>query len=215
MAVPQLTLVPRETIQDKNVKAARKEGNIPAVVYSKGKTTKEVFADEKEIMRLLNEFGSNRKITLNLGGEKTFAIIKEIQKDFMKNQLIHLDLQTLDENVKLTMTMNIHVLNRDVVEQGDFVLQIQANEVEIEMFPRHMPESVEVDASLLKDQDNLTLADLNIAGDENIEIMDDMETVVATLTYIQEIEEEEEETEDVDAADVPTVDETEEEENEE
>ncbi|RQD69477.1 MAG: 50S ribosomal protein L25 [Tindallia sp. MSAO_Bac2] len=214
MAVPQLTLVPRETIQDKNVKAARKEGNIPAVVYSKGKPTKEVFADEKEIMRLLNEFGSNRKITLNLGGEKTFAIIKEIQKDYMKNQLIHLDLQSLDENVKLTMTMNIHILNRDSVEQGDYVLQVQANEVELEMFPRHMPESVEVDAALLKDQDNLTMADLNIASDENIEILDDMETVIATLSYIQEISEEEETDEEVDAADVPTVDETEEDEEE-
>lgn len=207
MAVPQLTLVPRETIQDKNVKAARKDGNIPAVVYSKGKATKEVFADEREIVRLLNEFGSNRKITLNLGGEKTFGIIKEIQKDYMKNQLIHLDLQALDENVKLTMTMNIHIANREAVEQGDYVLQVQANEVEIEMFPRHMPEAVEVDASLLKNQDNLTMADLDIAKDENIEIMDDMDTVIATLSYIQEMKETEE-GEEVDAGDVPTVGET-------
>ncbi|SFH94187.1 large subunit ribosomal protein L25 [Tindallia magadiensis] len=208
MAVPQLTLVPRETIQDKSVKAARKEGNIPAVVYSKGKPTKEVFADEKEIMRLLNEFGSNRKITLNLNGEKSFAIIKEVQKDYMKNQFIHLDLQALDENVKLSMMMNINILNRDSVEKGDYVLQVQANEVEIEMFPRHMPDSVEVDAALLRDKDNLTMADLNIATDENIEILDDKETVIATLSYIQEISEEETE-EVVDAGAVPTVGETE------
>ncbi|SDY73638.1 50S ribosomal protein L25 [Tindallia californiensis] len=208
MAVPQLTLVPRETIQDKSVKAARKEGNIPAVVYSKGKPTKEVFADEKEIMRLLNEFGSNRKITLNLNGEKSFAIIKEVQKDYMKNRFIHLDLQALDENVKLSMMMNINILNRDSVEKGDYVLQVQANEVEIEMFPRHMPDSVEVDAALLRDKDNLTMADLNIATDENIEILDDKETVIATLSYIQEISEEESE-EVVDAGAVPTVGETE------
>jgi large subunit ribosomal protein L25 len=79
------------------------------------------------------------------------------------------------------------------------------------MYPRHMPEKVEVDAALLKEQDNITFADLNIAGDKNIEILDDLETVVATLVYIQQAEEEAAEgEEEMDAAAVPTVDETEE-----
>lgn len=214
MAIPVLTLVPRDTIQGMNVKAARKLGNIPAVVYSKSMETREVFVDEKELRRLIAEFGTNRKITLNMGGDKMFAIIKEIQKENMKNQFFHLDLQALDEKEKLRMTFNIHVLNRDAVERDDFILQVQTNEVDLQMFPRHMPEHVEVDAALLKDQDNITFADLNIASDENIEILGEMETVVGTLVYIQQIEEEPAEgEEEMDAAAVPTVDETEEDED--
>ena len=212
MATPLLNLVPRDTIQGMNVKAARKAGNIPAVVYNRSMDTREVYADEKELRRLIAEFGTDRKITLNLGGEKSFAIIKEIQRFHMKNEILHVDLQALDENEKLRMTFTIHVMNRDTVERDDFILQVQSNEVDLQMFPRHMPEHVEVDASLLKDQDNITLADLNIAEDENIEILDDLETVVATLVYIQQAEEEEEGEEEVDAAEVPTVEETEEEE---
>lgn len=215
MANPVLTIVPRDTIQGMNVKAARKQGNIPAVVYNKSMDTREVYVDERELRSLIAEFGTNRKITLNMGGEKMFAIIKEIQKENMKNQFFHLDLQALDEKEKLKMTFNIHVLNRDAAEQGDYILQVQTNEVDLQMYPRHMPEHVEVDASLLKDQDNITFADLNVANDENIEILGDLETVVATLVYIQEIQEEEEETEggdELDAASVPTVDETEEDE---
>ena len=213
MAIPVLTLVPRDTIQGMNVKAARKLGNIPAVVYNKSMETREVFVDEKELRRLIAEFGTNRKITLNMGGDKMFAIIKEIQKENMKNQFFHLDLQALDEKEKLRMTFNIHVLNRDAVERDDFILQVQTNEVDLQMFPRHMPEHVEVDAALLKDQDNITFADLNIASDENIEILGEMETVVGTLVYIQQIEEEPAEDEEMDAAAVPTVDETEEDED--
>ncbi len=214
MANPVLTIVPRDTIQGMTVKAARKQGNIPAVVYNKSMDTREVYVDERELRSLIAEFGTNRKITLNMGGEKMFAIIKEIQKENMKNQFFHLDLQALDEKEKLKMTFNIHVLNRDAAEEGDYILQVQTNEVDLQMYPRHMPEHVEVDASLLKDQDNITFADLNVAGDENIEILGEMETVVATLVYIQEIAEEEaaEDEEDVDAASVPTVDETEEDE---
>lgn len=214
METPVLTIVPRDTIQGMTVKAARKQGNIPAVVYNKSMDTREVYVDEKELRALIAEFGTNRKITLNMGGEKLFAIIKEIQKENMKNQFFHLDLQALDEKEKLKMTFNIHVLNRDAAEQGDYILQVQTNEVDLQMYPRHMPEHVEVDASLLKDQDNITFADLNVANDENIEILGEMETVVATLVYIQEIveEEEAEDEEDVDAASVPTVDETEEDE---
>jgi large subunit ribosomal protein L25 len=213
MANPIIKLVPRDSIQGMNVKTARKAGNIPAVVYSKSTETREVFADEKDIRRLIAEFGTDRKITLDMGGEKSFAIIKELQKDYLKNVIMHLDLQTLDENEKLKMTFTIHVMNRDSVERDDHILQVQQNEVELLMFPRHMPEHVEVDASLLKEQDNLTMADLNIAGDENIEILSDLETVVGTLVYIQQVEEEPEEAEEeMDAADVPTVGESEEEE---
>ncbi len=216
METPVLTIVPRDTIQGMTVKAARKQGNIPAVVYNKSMDTREVYVDEKELRALIAEFGTNRKITLNMGGEKLFAIIKEIQKENMKNQFFHLDLQALDEKEKLKMTFNIHVLNRDAAEEGDYILQVQTNEVDLQMYPRHMPEHVEVDASLLKDQDNITFADLNVANDENIEILGEMETVVATLVYIQEIveEEEDEDEEDVDAASVPTVEETEEDEEE-
>lgn len=215
MANPVLTLVPRDTIQGMSTKAARKQGNIPAVVYSKSMETREVYADERELRRLIAEFGTNRKITLSIGSDKMFAIIKEIQKENMKNQFFHLDLQALDENEKLRMTFNIHVLNRDTVERDDHILQIQTNEVDLQMFPRHMPEHVEVDASLLKEQDNITFADLNVADDENIEILGEMETVVGTLVYIQQVEEEpaEGEEEEVDAASVPTVDETEEDED--
>ncbi|MDW7670731.1 MAG: 50S ribosomal protein L25 [Bacillota bacterium] len=212
---PVLTIVSRDTIQGMNVKAARKMGNIPAVVYNKSMETREVYVDERELRSLIAEFGTNRKITLNMGGEKMFAIIKEIQKENMKNLFFHLDLQALDEKEKLKMTFNIHVLHRDEVERDDFILQVQTNEVDLQMYPRHMPEHVEVDASLLKEKDNITFADLNIAGDENIEILDDLETVVATLVYVQQAEEEpaEAEEEEMDAAAVPTVDETEEDED--
>ncbi|MEN1761758.1 50S ribosomal protein L25 [Anoxynatronum sibiricum] len=205
MATPVLTLVTRDKIQGMTVKAARKAGNIPGVVYSKSMEPKSVYADERELRRLIAEFGTNRKITLNIGGEKSFGIIKEIQKEYMKNQFIHLDLQALDENEKLKMTFNITVLNRDAVERGDHVLQIQANEVDLQMFPRHMPEHVEVDAALLQEQDNITFADLNVASDENIEILGEMETVIGTLVYIQQAAEETEEGEEVDAAAVPVV----------
>lgn len=205
MENPVLTLVPRETIQGMNVKAARKRGNIPAVVYNKSMETKEVYVDEKQLRKLIAAFGTNRKITLSLGGEKISGVIKEIQKENMKNQFFHLDLQALDENEKLKMTFNIHVMNRDAVEKGDHILQVQTNEVELQMFPRHMPEHVEVDAALLADQDNITYADLNVAKDENIEILGEMETVVATLVYIQEAADEETEEEEVDASAVPTV----------
>lgn len=210
---PELTLVPRDRIQGMNVNTARKAGNIPGVIYGRAKESKSFYADEKELRRLINEFGTSRKISVNMAGEKNFAVIKEIQKINMKNQILHLDLQALDENEKIRMTYNIHILNRDEVERGEQILQVQMSEVDLQMFPRYMPDSVEVDASLLKEQDNITLADLSIASDENIEVLHEMEAVVATLVYVQQAEEEPEETdEDVDAADVPTVDETEEEE---
>jgi large subunit ribosomal protein L25 len=185
MSAPELNLHPRQA--GKNY--GKNTENVPAIVYGQGKEAQSVFLNEKEIKKLLSQFGSSRRITAFFNGEKKSVIIKEIQKDTLKNKLIHVDLQTLDENEKIKMTMPIFIVHRENVETSSEIVQVQLNEVEIQAFPRDLPERIEVNAELLKDKPNITLADLSITGNKKIEILSDLDSIVATMAYVTQHEE--------------------------
>lgn len=185
MSEPQLNLVDRSSKLYNNAKAALRDGHVPGVLYSKGADPQTFFVNDGELSKLLLTYGTNRKVTITLNDKKAYAIIKDYQKNMLKNQLIHIDLQTLNENEKIKVSSTIHFTNRETIEQKDKILQIQMNEIEIQMFPRHMPDSVTADASLLLERDSITVADLNIFNDKNIEILAEPEAVIATLVYAQ------------------------------
>lgn len=195
MATPVLNVELRNINGKNKVPKARKAGKIPGVVYSRGETTKQILLDEKEMQKILSKYGQSMKIALNIEGERTFAVIKEIQRESIKNQLLHADFQTLDENEKIKMIMPIQIINREQVESSVRFIQTNISEVEIQTYPKYLPDKVELDATDLNTKDVLTISDLNIGQNENIEILEDKQKVVASFAYASseaEVEDEEE-----------------------
>ncbi|SNT00540.1 large subunit ribosomal protein L25 [Anaerovirgula multivorans] len=192
MATPMLKAEKREATGKNKVSKERRNGTVPAVVYARGKDTQSIYLNAKEMEKIISQYGMSTKIGLDLNGEKTYTIIKEVQRNTLKSNLLHIDLQTLNENEKIKMTMPIYIMNKEKVESSSEILQVQLGEVEIQTYPKYLPDKVEVNAIKLKEQDNLTLADLNIAGNKNIEILDDVNSVVATIVYASKGEETEE-----------------------
>ncbi len=214
MATPVLNAEIRKATGKSESRKARRIGKIPGVVYSRGEDTKEILFDERDVLRLLSRFGQSARINLNLEGEENFVIIKELQRGIVDKKVIHIDFQTLDEKEKVKMILPIHVINREEVETSSQFVEIFLNEIEIQTYPRYLPDKVELDASKLKEKDALTVADLNIGEDENIEITEEKDRLIASITLAEDMEEElEEELEE--EMDVEAIDEEEEGEAEE
>lgn len=196
MATPVLSAELRSINKDGTLTQIRKSGRVPGVVYSKGKDTKEIVLDSKEIKKTLSIYGSSMKIGLDIQGEKKFSVIKEIQKGIIKDELLHIDFQTLDENEKIKMLMPIYISNREKVETTDRVIQQNINEMEIQTYPKYLPDKIEIDAIKLKYQDSLTIEDLDIFENKNIEISEETDNVIASLVYTTSAVEIEETTEE-------------------
>jgi len=89
--------IQKRTDSGKNpVKKMRKNNVIPAVVYSRGGETVSVSVDSSEFLRVYKSAGSSSLLGLELEGEKIPAIIKEIQRDPVKNRILHVDFQKLN-----------------------------------------------------------------------------------------------------------------------
>ncbi|NLC42655.1 MAG: 50S ribosomal protein L25 [Clostridiales bacterium] len=210
MATPMIKAELRDSVNRKNAGKLRNEGYVPGVIYSQGKETKSIKIDKIELQRFLSRHGSTGAIDVELEGTTVPVLIKETQKDAIKGDVLHLDMQQLSADTKIKLRVPVVIQGREIAETVDTVLQQQLMEIELQCLPMYIPQSVQVDVSELKFGENITIGDLDIAKDENIEILSDLGDVIASLTaaHVEE-EEEDAETEDADL-DVPTVAETEE-----
>jgi len=183
MSRPVLTAELRQDLK-KNVKALRKKGYVPGVVYGNKIDNKNIMVKRNEVERILNQCEIGSSLELKINGKETMIIIKDIQRHVTKGDVIHLDFQELTKGEKIRVRLPIHVINKNLVESSTSVVQDQLKELEIQTIPQFLPDAINVDATLFKDVDVIKVKDLDIYNNENIEILSDPEQIVALLATV-------------------------------
>ncbi len=212
MSSYKITVQSREGIGSNRVNKLREEKLIPGVIYKRGEETRSLQVDEKVFQHVFRRAGTTSVIDLDLEGETYSVIVKDVQMHPVKHKVLHIDFQELDMTERIKVLIPVNLLNREEIKLQPSVLTQLLNEVEVECLPGNIPNTADADVSDMDFTTPLFVSDLDIAKDENIEILDRQDMVICTLSEPQE--EEEEEIEE-DAADVPVVGEDEEEDEEE
>jgi large subunit ribosomal protein L25 len=163
--------------------------------------------------------GAGENVIIDLAietGESTLshrAMLKEIQVDPVKQNILHVDLYEISMDKKIEVEVPITLTGTAIGVSEGGILQQVSRTLEISCLPDNIPDSFELDVSHLNIGDSLHVSDLKIPSD--IEVLVEDELTIATVvppTKVEEIEpevpEEEEEREEVE---VETVAETEEE----
>ena len=209
-----LNLQKREGLGKNKVDKIRNEQLVPGVLYTKGEENVHVSAKSNELMKIFGSAGSSTLVDVNIDGETTKVLFKEVQMHPYKNLILHFDIYGVNLKEKLKVMVPVVLENKDNIRVQPSVLMQLLDEVEVECLPTKLPSEAVVDVELMEIGQNILVSDLDVAKDDDLTVLTDLEEVVATLSEPRE-EEVEEEVADVDAADVPTVEETEEAENEE
>ena len=111
----------------------------------------------------------------------------ERQIDPIRGRLIHADFKRLVKGQKIEVTVPLHLVGEPVgVREQQGVLEQVQRELEVRCEPREIPDVINVDVSHLAVHDVLHVSDIPMAG--NIEILDDPETVIATVGIVREEE---------------------------
>lgn len=209
MAEYKLTLEKRE-ITGKKTKNLRAKGLIPSVVYG-GKEPMLFASEYVATEKVLEKAGYHSPIDLDMAGKKHMAIVKDVHVDPVSRKIINVEFQAISANEVVEATAPVVIVNFEESEASKiyhFALTQSIEEIEVKAKPSDLPESLEIDASALKDvEDKLTLADLKLP--KGVELADkelDEEQVIASL-YDPAAEaaarEAESEAPGMDAADVP------------
>jgi large subunit ribosomal protein L25 len=180
----------REVI-GKKVKALRREGLVPAIIYGSGIDPIPITMNTKDVMQTLRLVGANTLITIQVGKKEHLTLIRDIQREVIKRDLLHLDFQAVSLEESITSTVPIVIVGEaPVIKEYEALLITSLEELEIEAKAKDLPDTIPVDVSgLLEIGDNIQVKDLEIAGE--VTVMDDPEeiVIVATLpTLMEEIE---------------------------
>lgn len=164
----------------------RASGRVPAVVYGAKKSSVAVSVDPKQITRILHSAsGHNTIFDLELGSEKTKAMIVDWQYEPLKGKLLHIDMKRIAMDEKIRVSVPVHLTGEaaGVKQQGGILDQVM-REVEIECLPGDIPSSIDADISHLVFGQVLRVADLPHGG--SIKFITDENQAVAHITSVKE-----------------------------
>ncbi len=201
----------RTTIRH-GIKALRRSGKVPGVVYGHNIAATHVQVDLKEVSSVLRRAGRNSLIALQMDPPK-MVLTREVQRNPITRIPLHIDFY------EVSMTEKIHAQVRIILEgvsldvkAGTGVLLQELNLLEIECLPGDLFDVIKIDISKMKIDDSVQVRDLVVpAGVRVIDDLDDevmriqrfieakVEVVVVETTEVEVIEKGKKEEEEVEA----------------
>ena len=119
---------------------ARMEGLIPAVIYGHGAEPIHITLPAKATTLAVRV--SNALLALDINGEQHLALVKDIQRDPIKQIIEHLDLLTVRTGEKVTVDVPVHLTGE--LAPGNVYNQ-ELTVISLEAEATHLPTAIEVD----------------------------------------------------------------------
>jgi len=191
-----LDAVKRNTKGKNEARRLRAAGKIPAVVYGAQKagdapSPEPVTVDPKPFMRIMHsKSGLNTLITLKVqGGGDARVLVKNVQLDPITQHPLHADFYRVNMDRKITVTIPIVLRgeSRGVKLDGG-VLDFVHREIEVEVLPANIPDSIEVDVTDLGIGGSVHVRDLaGSAAWAPVTDPDQMIVHVVTIKVVEEV----------------------------
>jgi large subunit ribosomal protein L25 len=185
-----LTLASQERNKEEKTRLLRLEGIIPGVLYGPKTKAASLKVSEKEFQKVYEEAGESSLIQLGSQEEGTLVLIREVQRDSVRGNVVHVDFYQppLDEEIEVTVPLMFEGEALAVRDLGG-TLQKNIQEVSVKALPQNLPHEIVVDISkLVTFEDKISIKDL--IRESGVVILRDLEDVVAQVVATKDIDEE-------------------------
>jgi large subunit ribosomal protein L25 len=178
----------KRNVVGKQVKALRRQGILPGVIYGRHIEAFPIQMDAHNAALILDKLTASSLITIDVDGEKFSVLMRDRQRDVIFGDLLHVDFLVVSLTEKLRATIELKLVGEAPVADNPEVVVTQVlNDIEIEAFPQDLPEVIEVDISTLETvDDEITVADLDLG--ENIAILTDPDETIVSVGYVAQEE---------------------------
>jgi large subunit ribosomal protein L25 len=180
----KLTVSQRQRLGSPETRRLRKQGLVPGVLYGRGEPVA-ICVEERELRRALTGAGGLHSILdveIDGTGKSHASILKDYQVDKVRGFVTHVDLQEVRLDQPIHASVSVHLVGGDDapgVREGG-VLSQPLREISVEALPLEVPEHIDLDVSAMEIGGTLRIAD--IPARDGVTLLDDPETVVATVT---------------------------------
>jgi large subunit ribosomal protein L25 len=170
------------TVTGKQVGQLRREGKLPAVLYGHNFDATPIVMDRRSASKTLHGVSHSTLITIDLEGSEHNVLVREIQRDFIRGDLLHIDFQvvSMTEKIKATVPIMLEGTSPAVAEFNGVVIS-GVSQLDVEAFPQDLPEHIIVDISELNHiGDGIYVRDLPIPI--NVAVHTDKEEMVVIIS---------------------------------
>lgn len=158
----------------------RRAGKIPGILYGEKVNNLLFEIAEMDLGKEIGRQGEHGVVDINLNGTTHRTLIKEIQKDPVTHKIIHIDLEDINSDKRIQTDVPLHFINEDKVAQTGGILQKEKSYVKVQCKASDLPKYIDIDLKNLKFGDVYKLSNIEFAQD--ITFMEDVNTVIATVT---------------------------------
>jgi len=120
---------------------ARRDGQVPAVLYGHGTEPKHLALPAREFAAVLRAHGTNAVLTLDVDGSEELALTKSVVVHPIRNYIEHADLLVVQKGEKVVVEVPLVITGE--AASGTLVVN-EVTTIKLEAEALHIPEQVEV-----------------------------------------------------------------------
>jgi len=176
----------KRSVTGKQVGQLRRAGELPGVIYGHNFEPTAISLEAHSAGLAIPKLTSSSIVNIELDGKLIPALVREKQKNYIKNVLIHVDFQavSLTEKIRTAVSIHFHGLAPAIKEYSAIIVH-NLSQLDVEALPGDLPERIEVDlGGLTKIGDAIHVRDLSLG--DNVAILSDPDVMVAVATATKE-----------------------------
>ena len=178
----------KRDVVGKQVKALRRAGLLPAVIYGRHTEPVNISLEAHSAGMAIAKLTSSSLVTIDVDGKEYFALLREKQRNYIKDSLLHVDFLavSLTEKLRANVRLEFTGLSLAVKDFGAVLVHVM-EKLEVECLPNDLPEHISVDISALaRVGDGIHVRDIVVS--DKVRILDhaDNMIVVASRPKVEE-----------------------------
>jgi large subunit ribosomal protein L25 len=181
-----LDAMSRDQLKKGAAKRLRREGKIPAVVYGHSGTAA-ITIDAREFSQKFKRISENTIIDLHVGEDNYDVLVKDYQEDILSNRILHIDFYEIERGKTLRTNVPVHTVGSAIGVREGGVLDTMLHTIEVECFPKDIPEYIEMDISGLDIGESIHVGD--IEPPENVTFLVPEDYTIVSIIAPRSLEE--------------------------
>lgn len=162
----------------------RRDGQVPAVVYGLGNEPVAVTVPWPELRRALStDAGANALITLEYDGNKDLTIVKDLQRDPVRRDVLHVDFLRVDPDATVAVEVPIRIVGEaKEVENNRGIAEQSMTSITVQTKPADIPSHFDVDITDLTVGTSITVSQLVLPDGVTTDVDPDAAVVSGVAT---------------------------------
>jgi large subunit ribosomal protein L25 len=171
----------RQSSGSAEARRMRRSGRIPAVIYGRLGKSVSIDLDNTEFLKGTKGISESTIVKVEVDGKSYDAFVKDTQRNIIDGKILHIDFYEVESGVALRARVSLVYKGNPVGVREGGILETPVHEIEVECFPKDLPERIEIDISDLKLNHSIYVRDIPLAAE--VKVLSNPDQTIALVKF--------------------------------